>query len=116
MTVQELIDKHPLLCSKSRSYGSWVGEGWVPILDELFTEFEHLGLEGDGLEIHQFKQKFGFLRVYTDFDHLHREDINELITQAAVKASKTCEFCGKPGELTSGKWIEVICDKCKISN
>lgn len=56
-----------------------------------------------GGTIHQVKEKFGELRVYTDF----KVDLDDLV----VLSANTCATCGEPGKLTHKVWIIPLCEK-----
>lgn len=108
MNSQELIDKYLMLCSESRKYGSEVGDGWIPTLDKLFAAIDALELED--MKVHQFKQKFGYLRVY-----MNRPDskVDMLISQAEATLLKVCETCGEIGKLFGDGYVRVTCEECK---
>jgi hypothetical protein len=58
MKFDEFTRKHHL------QYKGWsgVGDGWVPIIDLLFTDLRAIGFKGSQVE--QIKEKFAGLRVY----------------------------------------------------
>ena len=100
---EALIEKHKL----SPRCISGVGDGWIPILDEMFTQLRADGWDG---EVGQIKEKFGGLRVYLDGASAEQHAIVEA---AETRASKTCETCGKPGTLRSKSgWIRTACEEC----
>lgn len=86
-----------------------VGDGWLPIIDELDNAIRKVK---ESYRVAQIKQKFGGLRVYTDSDEV--AVIAELIRAAEVKAQVTCEECGNLGRQTSvGYWHCVLCPDCE---
>lgn len=101
----ELFGKPPFDPKTSLMYfGLEVGDGWLPILEELFEKLSEKVLthELHDFRISQVKEKFGGLRVYTRNGN---EATASLIREAVEKASHTCDVCAKPGEL---KQIELL--------
>ena len=112
-----LVEKYPNLYQNyggdirqtCMGWGFSCGDGWFKLIDELSAK-----LEAKGIVASQVKEKFGGLRFYIDpcekdvFDEVHK-----LIDEAASESLKTCEICGKPGELRTGGWLKTTCDKCQ---
>lgn len=88
-----------------------VGEGWYPVVEEASAAIEKLNQETPNLEIqaHQIKEKFGGLRIYTNYTN---DAVEEIITAAENKASVTCENCGAPAALRDDGWLSTLCDEC----
>ncbi len=83
-----------------------VGDGWLPIVDNMLRELQDSNLEVD---IIQIKEKFGFLTIYT-----HKEDveISLIIQEAITAASESCDVCGKAGTLRNNNgWYMVRCEE-----
>ena len=58
----------------------------------------------------QVKEKYGTLNFYVS--HLD-DDIAVLIDKAENKSKKTCEICGKRGQIrVRNKWFMARCNKC----
>ena len=95
------------------AWGFTCGEGWFNILDQLWKDLDQIG----EVVLAQVKEKFGGLRVYTASVGFLSPDehtrVRALIAEATSKSFKTCEVCGKPGELRSGGWLFTHCDDCK---
>lgn len=96
-----------LLC-----FGFECEAGWYPLIEELSEKIQkHIDeTDADQVTVSQVKEKYGGLRYY-----LHNGDdfIYDLISEYEKKSMKTCEKCGKPGELrTERPWIKTLCDKC----
>ena len=101
--VQRFVEGFPE-CSLAK-WGLEIGEGWLPIVDELLTKLEtycadhRIALPRIG----QIKEKFGSLRVYwcrngEGHPHIsaeHEAAVNALIAQATDLALRTCECCGR---------------------
>jgi hypothetical protein len=67
----------------------------------------------------QVKEKFGTLRFYmTHYPKGEAEEWFAAIREAEEKSGKTCEICGKPGELgnRSSYWISTECQECRETN
>lgn len=101
--------------------GLETGDGWLGILDDLFTKIAEV-VRRDKLrafEIRQIKEKFGTLRVYIGGGN---DKIYALIREAEKRASETCEQCGNPkaelrgvennGERIVGR-LATRCDRCE---
>lgn len=58
----------------------------------------------------QLKEKFGALRVYMSY---YSKEIDDVIKEAEEKSRKTCESCGKPGEINEFGWLSCLCDDCR---
>jgi hypothetical protein len=91
-----------------------VGPGWREIVLELAAKID---AKWDHVHALQIKEKFGGLRVYWCIDgELYDVDecsiaVSALVKEAEKKAWKTCEACGKPGELRRGGWMKTLCDE-----
>ena len=97
--------QHTLMC-----FGFECGEGWYSIIEKLFEDIKKLNPSKD-FEIIQVKEKWGGLRVYTNYT---TDEIEKLINEAEEESFKTCETCGEAGERsTKGGWTKTICSNCK---
>ena len=97
--------------------------GWYEILHDLSIKIEKIledyaerhkvveSEENETIEIFavQVKEKYGTLRFYMSFA---TDEINDLISDAEVLSSQTCESCGAPAKMRGKFWLEVKCDKC----
>ena len=100
-----------------------VSDGWEPIIRRLSEKLEPIAAEAykdpNTVEwygrpfANQIKEKYGGLRFYTKFTS---EEIDKMIDVAEAESIKTCETCGKPGELRDGGWILTLCDDCHKKN
>ena len=87
-------------------------DGWYAILSDL-------GRQVDGLPSRatQVKEKFGFLRVYVEFEDEVSDDVYDRVDGALRDAESrsvhTCETCGARGNLRNrGGHLQVRCDPC----
>lgn len=109
MSTKDVNDAHP-----------WIGvplecgEGWNKLLHKMFLAIEKriaeqgMTVAESGLKMAQIKEKFGTLRVY----YHGGPDISDLVEAAVEKSGKTCDECGRVGELHSaGYWVMTRCKK-----
>lgn len=87
--------------------GAECGEGWVPLVRELFQDLIAMGWDRD---LHQVKEKFGLLRVYIG---AAPDEIHARIAEAEKKSAKVCEECGlSGGKIIKGGYILTLCSEC----
>jgi hypothetical protein len=89
-------------------------DGWFDLLWRLCEDLEPLVAEfeqatGRKFEVLQVKEKFGGLRFYVNCRR--NVAIRERIEVAKEEANRTCEICGRPGELREDGWIKTLCDE-----
>ena len=82
-----------------------VGPGWSKIVQRLIRDLFALGWNGS---VHQIKEKFGELRLYTGGS----DAIFNRIDAATKESLKTCERCGEPGKPRGTGWIYTRCASC----
>ena len=94
-------------------FGFACEDGWLHIIFRLLSELEVLtanSIPGDPLQVKQVKQKFGELRVYTNWS---TNEIESVIEAARQLSRRTCERCGQPETLlVSAGWWETRCASC----
>ncbi len=85
--------------------------GWDELLRGLLTQIRELGVP---VCISQIKEKFGWLRIYAHAEGTGGSaKLDELINAAELKASRTCEECGKEGHVRKQLyWLKALCDEC----
>ncbi len=103
----------------SMQRGFECGDGWFELIYQLSRDIETVaresGLSPDAAEwpkCRQVKEKLGSLRFVVFATGQHRamyERISELINSAYEQSTKTCECCGKPGELVTRHGISTLC-------
>lgn len=81
-----------------------VGQGWSGLINEVFDMLE----KTKGVKIIQVKEKYGGLRIYTDFMHM---EFDKFIMDIEKRSFTVCEQCGKPGNLREGSWMLTQCDE-----
>lgn len=121
----DIMDKYPLLYSdKDKSmqvtamcWGLEVGEGWLPMIDEMSAkieaEIQQWIKDNPGAEFHprasQVKEKYGGLRFYM---MTSTDKMEEIISEYEALSETICDECGKPGEIKGGGWLVCNCDEC----
>lgn len=91
-------------------------KGWYPLLDPIYDFVSwYNSIHSEHIEFLQIKEKFGGLRVYTNFSV---KELDELIEEAEDKSYCTCELCGSTENVTTKPnrphgWILTLCDKCR---
>lgn len=81
-----------------------VGAGWAPLVNRVFDKLETI--KGN-VKIIQVKEKYGGLRIYTDYSN---EELDEVIYDAEHESLEICEQCGQPGKLRGKSWYYTACD------
>lgn len=116
--AKKLFDDFPRLYrdrdETSMQRGFECGDGWFDLIYKLSQDIEavarEIGLKPDSPnwpKCRQVKEKLGTIRFYVF--NCHDERIRELIDSAYEQSCKTCEFCGKPGELVTDGGIATMC-------
>lgn len=96
---------------------SYCPPGWMPILQTALSKLSNLSVtNGKVIEIHQVKEKFGGLVIYTN---MYSPEIAQIVNDASSESYKTCEVCGSPGRLRTTRpggsragWHKTLCDEC----
>lgn len=115
---KDLSPQQTLMC-----WGIDTGDGWYNIMDALCSSITYYlkykkKPEADenadsefSVEFVQVKEKFGALRIYTNFGD---EAIDSMISLAARLSQLTCDTCGSPGKniLIRG-WYHTLCEPCR---
>jgi hypothetical protein len=92
-------------------FGFDCGDGWYDLIHRLAEQItEVCERKKCKCTATQVKEKYGTLRFYVD-DTEHGYEIENLIEDAEAISSKTCEICGKPGELIGERWYRTLCDE-----
>lgn len=93
-------------------FGIECGEGWKslyqPIIDYITKYNEE---HEDKFEIHQIKEKFGYLCFYVN---KYNDELRQMIRDAEEKSYHTCEVCGKyiDKPISENYWIYPECEDC----
>lgn len=94
-------------------FGIECGDGWYKLLYDLCERLMATDLPEE-LAFEQIKEKFGLIRIYTNFTN---KFVDKEISIAEVESSKTCEYCGATENVssTNSGWIKVLCADCHKS-
>lgn len=97
-------------------FGVECGKGWYKLLDPIFEYVEKYNNEvakgeEEKITFLQIKEKFGGLRVYTNFV---TDELRELIDKAEDESYKTCEICGSVEDVGTAYegWLVTECHSC----
>ena len=82
-----------------------VGKGWAPLVNRVFDKLETIK---GSIKIVQVKEKWGGLRIYTDYSN---KELDKVIYDAEKESLEICEVCGKPGKLRGKTWYYTSCDE-----
>lgn len=82
-----------------------VGKGWEHLVRRVYNAKEGLGIAAGIIHV---KEKYGGLRIYTDYYDSHLEQV---IEEVGKESLKTCEDCGAPaGLVRRGGWFLTQCE------
>lgn len=84
--------------------------GWENVIRTVLEEFAGHKNDLNVLQIEQIKDKFGDLRIYTNFSS---DKIQDTIRRAEALAGHTCMECGTFNEsVTKGPRFQILCQQC----
>lgn len=84
--------------------------GWEKLVRRVLEEFAGNKNDFHVLRVEQIKDKFGMLRIYTNFSS---EKIQAIIYKAENDARNTCMECGHYGDsVTEQPRFQFLCKKC----
>jgi len=83
-----------------------VGKGWENLVRRVYNAKTGMGTP---VGIIQVKEKWGGLRIYTDYYDSHLE---EVIMKVGEESLTVCEVCGSPaGLVKKGTWYQTRCEE-----
>jgi hypothetical protein len=82
-----------------------VGKGWAPLINRVFDKLETIK---GSIKIVQVKEKWGGLRIYTDYSN---KELDKVIYDAEHESLEVCEVCGQSGKLRGKSWYYTSCDE-----
>jgi hypothetical protein len=86
-----------------------VGPGWAKLINEVYDLIEEEP-KGGRPAVVQCKEKFGGLRAYITNGS---DKLYNAIYKIESRSKAICEFCGKPGKITTIRgWDVTTCKKC----
>jgi hypothetical protein len=91
-------------------FGIECSDGWFDLLYKTFEGIEKILEQDSNFRITQIKEKWGSIRIYTNFTN---DPIDSLINKAELESEKICEDCGKKGKIINyNGWLRCQCTKC----
>ena len=84
---------------------SSVGKGWAPLINRVFDKLETIK---GSIKIVQVKEKWGGLRIYTDYSN---KELDKVIYDVEHESLEMCEVCGQSGKLRGKSWYYTSCDE-----
>lgn len=101
-------------------FGLEMGDGWKPIAMKVVNaiqEYNDNSPEDSIIYIDQVKEKFATMRIDVTYDNVPQDvvdKIENLIKEAEVEASETCEECGIKNNIgvRMNGWYTVMCEDC----
>lgn len=63
--------------------------------------------------VQQLKEKFGWLTIYMVIPKEVEDEIQIILRDAGEQSSRTCIFCGGPGQMRNAGWIHPACEACE---
>ena len=92
---------------ESPTCSSFVGPGWVPVVEKCLTTLLEMGWNG---KLSQIKEKFCTLRIYLyDYD----ERLEKIVEEAEKQCESICESCGKERKRVGPKTGSALCNACE---
>jgi hypothetical protein len=82
-----------------------VGKGWAPLINRVFDKLETIK---GSIKIVQVKEKWGGLRIYTDYSN---KELDKVIYDVEHESLEMCEVCGQSGKLRGKSWYYTSCDE-----
>lgn len=70
-----------------------VGKGWTPLIQKVYNAREGIGTP---VGIIGIKEKFGGLRIYTEY---YEPELEKVIVEAGKESFHICPVCGEAGVL-----------------
>jgi hypothetical protein len=84
-----------------------VGSGWAALINEIFDFTESTKIKN--VRIIQVKEKWGGLRIYTDF---FNDTLDQKIREVEKRSFTVCEVSGMPGKLRKcNGWYRTLSDE-----
>ncbi len=85
--------------------------GWHGIMARLADDLDALDTD---VQVHDFKEKMGTLRVSVSVaDPELRDEAERLVDEAEDESERTCIVCGEPGErYDAWSWVLTLCQDC----
>lgn len=107
-------NKNDYLRTPFELFGIECGKGWYKLIKPIFDYIEEYNKdksENEKIVIMQCKEKWGGLRIYTNFGN---EELFKMIDDAEDKSYSVCEICGSEENvgLRLTGWETTMCLEC----
>ncbi|WP_288440960.1 hypothetical protein [uncultured Pseudomonas sp.] len=109
ISITEFRERYPLLFSDPSVDDIYCSRGWRELLVSLCDTLQaHLDRHPyvSQIVVAQVKSKFGELHFFYDGGDSYCMGAVALAEQMSLK---TCEQCGAPGKLSTGRWVSTLC-------
>jgi ribosomal protein S14 len=95
-------------------FGVECGKGWHGLIQPIFDYVKEYNRDkdvGERIVIRQIKEKYGSLRIYTNFV---TDELDEIIEKAEAESTRVCELCGTREHVGTKHdgWIMTLCRNC----
>ena len=125
----KLVEKYPKILrdfqgdpmSTCMAWGFECDDGWYKLLDECMEKMQYFcdlcSKDGRDVQVvaNQIKEKYGTLRFYVsvyDANKIENNIIDDFVSEAERKSSRTCEVTGEYAEpCRRGGWYKTLCYK-----
>jgi hypothetical protein len=87
-----------------------VGEGWLPLCEELQQSLGRLDPPAELLSVGL--DASGLPRFQVKLDPRTKARAREILREFEDRAARVCETCGDPGHVRAGAVITTRCDHC----
>lgn len=103
---QQLFERYPKIFEHRERL--WCRDGWFDLIDALCGRLQEISdRTGSKVVARQVKEKFGGLRFYVDGATPEHDNA---IAEAEAASHRTCEVCGKPGEIkVASGYVQCRC-------
>jgi hypothetical protein len=95
-------------------------DGWYALIMQLTHDIWEIVKDlpvADRPTVVQVKEKLGGLRYYMVGVHDSvAPEVYKLVRQAEEESYRTCERCGRPGELRRFAWLRTLCTECAVAS
>jgi hypothetical protein len=89
---------------------SAVGDGWLPLCEELQRNLGRLDPPGELLGVGT--DASGLPRFEVKLDPRAKSRGSEIVRDFEGRAMEVCEVCGRPGHVRGGPVVRTRCDHC----
>lgn len=113
-SYRSLFESDEILSDPKQSCMCWgfeCGDGWYNVIDKMLKRMK--ALKDPELYLTQVKEKWGLLRVYTNFS---TKKVEKIISKAEKESAHVCEQCGSKKYVSTHAdfgWYRTLCPICR---